>query len=101
MTEAVAQFQKGLDLLARVPIGASHEQHELEPRTALGPALMTTQGYSAPALIETVERARLLADHLGRSDYPLALLYGQRQVHIARAEHRLSLAQAEQIEKTR
>ncbi|HKD58102.1 MAG TPA: AAA family ATPase, partial [Hyphomicrobiaceae bacterium] len=99
MTEAATQLQKGLDLLASVPDCASRQQQELDLRLALGPALIATKGYSAPDLIETVARARTLAEQLNRSEYVIALLYGQRQIHLARAEHRLSLAQAEQMER--
>jgi hypothetical protein len=61
----------------------------LDLRIALGPPLIATKGYSAPDLPETITRARVLAERLGRSEYLVPLFYGQRQAHLARAEHRL------------
>src|SRR4029077_16702781 len=48
MTEAVAQLQRGLELLANVPEESRPVQHELDLQIALGRALMAVRGYSAP-----------------------------------------------------
>ena len=46
--EAVAQLSRGLELLRELPEGAEREQQELLLQLALGPALMTTTGYTVP-----------------------------------------------------
>src|SRR5262249_46655352 len=53
MTEAVAQLQKGLDLLASLPDRDWRRQQELELLLALARALIAAKGYAAPAVEET------------------------------------------------
>jgi predicted ATPase len=48
---------------------------------------------------ETIARARALAEQLGRADYLVRLLCGQWVFRFVRAEHRLALAHAKEIEK--
>ena len=51
MTEAVAQLQKGFDLLKSMPDNSARQQRELDLRIALGQALVTTKGNYAPTLV--------------------------------------------------
>jgi predicted ATPase len=82
MTEAAAQLQRGLDLVASLPENTSRALRELDLQIALGPALMATRGYSSPAVGETIVRARALAEQLDRPDYLVPLLYGQWIFHV-------------------
>jgi predicted ATPase len=99
MTEAVAQLQRGLDVLVGLPDGRWHRQKELDLQIALGQALAATKGYSAPDVGETIARARALAEQIDRPEYLVRLLYGQWVFHLIRAEHKLALSLAERIEK--
>jgi class 3 adenylate cyclase/predicted ATPase len=99
MTEAVAQLQKGLALLTSLSESPSRSQQELDLQITLGRALMATRGYSAPAVGETIVRARALAEQLDRPEYLAPLLYSQRAFHVVRGEHKLALSVAEQMEK--
>jgi len=99
MTEAVAQLQKGLDLLAGLPDSPWRREHELELRIALGQALIGAKGYAAPAVGEVFARAHVLAVQLNRSDHIVPLLWGQWTFHLARSELRLALSLAERIEQ--
>jgi len=99
LAEAVAQFQKGLDVLANLPESAWRAQQELDLLIALRPALGATKGYSAPDVGETIVRARALAEQIGRADYLARLIFGQWTFHLNRAEHKLALSFAEQFEK--
>jgi tetratricopeptide (TPR) repeat protein len=99
MTEAVAQLQKGLDLLTKRPDNAARQRQELDLRITLGPALMSTKGWAAPLVGETYARARLLAEQLNRPDYLFPLLVGQCVFHYIRSERKLALPLAEQMEK--
>ena len=99
MLEAVSQLRKGLELLAELPDTAVRHQQELELQVALGPALMATKGFSAPEVGDTIARARALAEQVDRSDYLIALLYGQSAYHLFRSEHHLALSVAQQIER--
>jgi tetratricopeptide (TPR) repeat protein len=86
-------------LLPALPAGPRRQQHELELLTALGSALTATKGWSATDVSETFARARALAEKLDRPDYLIPLLTGQWAYHLVRAEHRLALPLAEQLEK--
>jgi hypothetical protein len=99
MTEAMAQLQKGLDVLASLPDSPGRRQQELDLRIALGRALFATKGYAAPAAGGTFARARELAEQLDRSDYLAPLLYGQWLFHSASQQLRLALSLAERIEQ--
>jgi len=99
MTEAVAQFQKGLAMLSGMPDGPWRRQQELDLQIALGSALSFTKGYSAPDVGETFARARALAEELNRHDYLVPLLLGRWLFHLVRSELKLALSLAEQVEK--
>ena len=98
-TEAVSQLRKGLDLLLSLPEDPCRTQQELDLQIALSQALIATSGYSAPAVAETIVRARALAKQLDRSDYVLPLLGSQWNFHLARAEHKLALSLAKEMEE--
>ncbi len=98
MTEAVAQLQRGLELLANMPERSRPVQHELDLQIALGRALMAASGYSAPVVGRTLVRARALAERFDRPDRLAALLYFQWGFHMVRAEHELAVSLAEQME---
>jgi predicted ATPase len=66
MSEAVAQLQKGLDLLASLPVSPEQQQLELDLRIALGPALAATKGISSPDMGENYAQASVLAEQLDR-----------------------------------
>ena len=99
MTEAVAQLRKGLDVLAGLPDGPSRQQRELDLQIALRLALASTKGFSARDVGETITRARALAEQIDRPEYLVPLLHGQWAFHTVRAECKLALSLAEQIEK--
>src|SRR5262249_31555789 len=94
MTEAVAQLQKGLNLLSGLPQGPLHRQQELNLRIALGKALMVTRGFAAPEVRETFARARALAEQLDRPNHLIRLLHGQFLFHLIRAELKPALLHA-------
>ena len=97
--EAVSQLQKGLDLLRGLPEDPCRIQQELDLQIALNQALIAASGYSAPAVGETLVRARALAKELDRSDYFIPLLGSQWNFHLARAEHKLALSLAKEMEE--
>jgi len=99
MLEAVAQLQKGLDLLASLPPSPLQQQQELDLRIALGPALAATKGLSAPDVGENYGQARALSEQLDRPDCLVPLLDGLFFFHGYRGENRVALSLAEQIER--
>jgi predicted ATPase len=91
MAEAVAQFRKGLDQLALLPVNPEYQQQELEFRSAVGAALQAVKGLAAPEAGEAYARARTLWEQLGSPSEFLRVPYGQSIYHMNRGE--LDLAQ--------
>ena len=94
MAEAVAQLQKGLQLLDGLPEGPSRQQQELDLHITLGAAQVATRGYAAPEVDETYARARLLCEQLSWPPQFVAVLYGQ---FVLRLCQRSDLALAVQV----
>ena len=99
MTEAVAQLQKGLDLLKSMSDNSARQQQELDLRITLGQALIATKGWGSPLVGETYARAHLLAEQLDRPDYLFPLLLGRFAFHLLRGELKLALSLAQQMEE--
>jgi class 3 adenylate cyclase/predicted ATPase len=81
MTEAAAQFQKGLDQLALLTDTNDRKRQELELRSALGAVLRFVKGQAAPETGQAYARARELWEQL---DFPTKYLhvpYGQSRYH--------------------
>jgi class 3 adenylate cyclase/predicted ATPase len=93
LTEAAAQFQKGLDQLALLPDNRERQQQELELLSPLGAVLRTVKGYAAPETGQAYARARELWEQLGSPAEFLQVPYGQSRYHAHRGEldmaHRL------------
>jgi tetratricopeptide (TPR) repeat protein len=98
MAEAAIQARKGLEVLTALPDSLWQRQQELDLQLILGLALMTTKGFSATEAVETLARARALAEQLDRPKHLVPLMHGQWSVHTAQAEHRLALSLGKQIE---
>jgi len=88
MMEAVAQLKKGLEALANLAEGTARQQHELDLRLALGPALIATQGWAASVTGETYARARELCERLDQRQHLGAVLFGQFTYQNVRGELR-------------
>jgi tetratricopeptide (TPR) repeat protein len=99
MTEAVAQLQRGLELLGTLPDSPWRKERELDLQVALGPALFATRGFGAPDVGRTLARGLALVEQLDRPDYLAPLLYGQWVFHNARADYKLALSFAKRLEQ--
>jgi class 3 adenylate cyclase len=99
MIEAVAQLNRGLELLRELPAGPARQQQELDLRLVLGTALIATKGYAAPEVGDTFAQARAIAEELDKPEYLLPLLYGQCTYELVRSEHKLALPFAQKMEQ--
>ena len=104
MQEAVSEARKGIDLVSRLPDGATRRQQELELQIVLGEALQTTRGYNSTSAGEAYERARELCAQIGRPPQLVSVIWGlwefrQHQFDLdladLHAEEMRQLAQAE------
>jgi tetratricopeptide (TPR) repeat protein len=96
MMEAEAHLRKGLELVSSVPVTPKLQQYELDLQIALGTTLMTTQGFAAPTVAQTLASARQLCEHLDRPSELTMVRYCQILGHIIRSE--LELARHESDE---
>ena len=85
MTEAVAQFRRGLCLLSGMPDDVTRHEQELGLQIELGHALFATKGYAAPESGEAFARARQLCELLNRPP-SREILIGQFVFSIGREE---------------
>ena len=85
MTEAVAQFRRGLCLLSGMPDDVTRHEQELGLQIELGHALFATNGYAAPESGEAFARARQLCELLNRPP-SREMLIGQFVFSIGREE---------------
>jgi class 3 adenylate cyclase/predicted ATPase len=79
--EAVQHLTQGLELLATLPETPARVQQELDLQITLGPALIATMGYAAPAVEQTYARARLLCAQMGETPQLVPILQGLCQFY--------------------
>jgi predicted ATPase len=80
--EAVAQLDRGLELLVCLPDGPERRRRELGLQLGLGPALIAAKGFAAPETGRAYARACCeLCRELGDIPKLLPALYGQTAVH--------------------
>ena len=71
--EAIGLLRHGLQLLHNVPDQALREEHELGLLRLLSLALVATEGYAAPVVVDTLSEAQMLNQRLGNPPDPLLL----------------------------
>ncbi|HEY1432129.1 MAG TPA: AAA family ATPase, partial [Stellaceae bacterium] len=82
--EAIAHLRRGIEAVGGFPDGASKDRLELDLQLALGPCLITIEGFLSNAFAATFTRARELCERLSNApEYPhvmywLALVHGYR-----------------------
>ena len=74
--EAVAHFRRGLSLLEMLSSTPERQQSERELQAALAPALITTQGFAAPDVVQAYTRARHLCQQAGETVELFPILRG-------------------------
>jgi predicted ATPase len=84
--EAVGLARRGLETLMRLPEGVERAQQELSLQLTLGVPLMATEGYAAPNVGRTYQRARQLFQQLGETPEVAEVLWGLWVFHIVRAD---------------
>ncbi len=85
--EAVAQLHRGLELVEALPKdGQLQQRKELDLQVALGPSLISTQGYLAQETEVCYARALSLCHALGDPPELFPILYGLWVIRFIRAE---------------
>jgi hypothetical protein len=85
-----------LELLTALPDTPQRIQHDLDLLTTLGPALMATQGYAVPEVLQAYTRARELCQQIGETPEHFLILYNLWIFYVIRAEHQTTLELGEQ-----
>jgi class 3 adenylate cyclase/tetratricopeptide (TPR) repeat protein len=76
LAEAIAHLNKGLELVAALPVSAERDDTELNLRTLLGTAWIALRGWPAREVWDTLHPALGLANSLHRSDALVPILWG-------------------------
>jgi len=95
--EAVAQLSRGLERLPELPEVAEREHQELLLQLALGPALRTTKGSTAPEVEKAYGRAAEICTRLGEGPQRWQALYGLWLFYNSRADLQRARRLAEQL----
>jgi predicted ATPase len=95
--EAIRQLDGGLEGVAMLPDGPDQAQQELELRTLLGIALISSEGYGSETVEQNFARARELCGTIGESPQLFRVLYGLWLFSIARAEGAAAVEAAERM----
>jgi class 3 adenylate cyclase/tetratricopeptide (TPR) repeat protein len=95
-TEAITHLTAALDLLVTRPETPERAAQELTLRLAVGPALMTVQGFAAPAVEQHYLRARVLCAQLDDAPQRVPVLWGLWMFRLVRGELRTAQAMAEE-----
>jgi predicted ATPase/class 3 adenylate cyclase len=74
--EAIVHLTKGLELLKNLPETVEHTQQELTLQTALGSALIVTEGLGAPEVRDAYNRAWQLCQQIGEPPQLFPTLFG-------------------------
>jgi class 3 adenylate cyclase/tetratricopeptide (TPR) repeat protein len=94
-TEAASIFSRALRELPALPSASERDKTEIELRSGLGLAMISTQGWAVPEVEENYTRARLLCESFG--NVPVQVLYGISAVHVVRGDRAGSLSLAAMI----
>jgi predicted ATPase len=95
--EAVAHFQKGLEILKTLPDTPERVQQELGMQLGLAVPLSGIKGYGEPAVGETYSRARILCQQIGEKPQLITALFLLSIFYFSRAEHQTALEIQEQL----
>jgi predicted ATPase len=95
--EAAGLARRGLELLHALPDTPERAQRELLLLTALGMALIATQGHGSEHAAQVHSRARELCRQLGESPQLFPVLAGLWGFHVARAEYGTARQLAEEM----
>ena len=98
--DAIAHLRHGLTLLEALPDGAERSQRELALQSALGSALMVTQGYQAQEVERVYGRARALCQQLGDPAQLFPVLYGLYEIYEYRGAFQRSQQVGEELLRT-
>ena len=95
--EAIAHFNRGLELLQTLPESRARDEQELALQMALNPPLMAARGWAVPELGQACARALELCRQMGESPQTFTALQLLRFHYVLRGEHRTGLELAEQL----
>ena len=95
--EAIVYLSKGLELLRSLPDNPTHLQQELSLLTALGPAMIATQGPAAAEVEAIYTRAHALCQQVDDRAHALPVLRGLCNFYQVRKDLRTARAFAEQL----
>jgi class 3 adenylate cyclase/predicted ATPase len=94
--EAVRHLRRGLAALGGMPAGPEHDDRELRLRTLLGIALIATEGYSAPTVLDNFARAREVCEALGDTPARFPVLLGLFRFYLLRSDREATARLVEQ-----
>jgi class 3 adenylate cyclase/predicted ATPase len=81
-SEAIAHLTKGLELLESLPDSELRLRQEIQLQSALGVTMMAAKGFSSPAVLQAISKARVLSEKLGDNNQLFIALCGEASYHM-------------------
>lgn len=97
--EAIAHYNKALELLQQLPETSERDQQELALQLALAVPLQATKGFGAPELGQAVVRARELCDRMGDTPQRFTALVQLCTYFATTAQYRTALKLRDEISR--
>ena len=88
--QAIEYLERGLGLIASLPVAPERLQQELDYQKSLGVTMMAAKGWAAREVLDAYTRARALCEELGDERELFIALRGQGQYHMIRGESRIA-----------
>ena len=89
--DAVAHLKAALELVPELDAGTEQIRTEMRLQAALGPALLSTRGYSSEETGKAYERAAALSELIGDTSQFILISFGRWIVNVTRADHRRAM----------
>jgi DNA-binding winged helix-turn-helix (wHTH) protein len=98
-SEAIAHFQRGIELLRRAPVSGRHDALELSLLVGLALPLTATQGYATEEVAAVISRAQELNQKLGDGPQTFGALRGLYQLLIGRGDYQATLDLCDKLDR--
>jgi class 3 adenylate cyclase/tetratricopeptide (TPR) repeat protein len=89
--EAIEQARTGLRLVRKLPESNSRDEMEVPLQSALGSALLASQGYTAKEVGEVFTRARVLAEQIDNPEQMFQIFVGLWMYYVIKAQYEQAL----------
>jgi DNA-binding SARP family transcriptional activator/tetratricopeptide (TPR) repeat protein len=97
--DAINLFNRGLDLLNRLPISVKRDAQELELQLALATLYRISKGWASPEEERVMNRVMVLCEKVGSTEQLIRTLFGLQTLYVVQAKYEKVEHTYRQVEK--